>query len=175
MNRQQKSQEVEDLKALFGDAQLMVLTEFSGLDVEQITVLRRSLRQAQAGYRVVKNTLARRALADTDLEPLTEHLTGPVAVAFSNEDPAATAKALTEFSKDNPELELKIGLMAGGKILSADDVVALGKLPGKDQLRGMLLGTFTAVPRNFLGVLQGAQRDFFGVLQARGRELEASS
>ena len=94
MNRMEKTQEVEDLKVLFGDAQLTVLTEYSGLDVASMTALRRTLRQVETGYRVVKNTLARLATADTDNEVLHPHFTGPLGVAFANEDPAAAAKAL---------------------------------------------------------------------------------
>ena len=80
MNRVEKSEQVEDLKALFGDVQLMVLTKYIGLNVSEMTTLRRSLRQANAGIKVVKNTLARLATEGTDLEGLNEHFTGPIAV-----------------------------------------------------------------------------------------------
>ena len=125
MNRMEKTQEVEDLKVLFGDAQLTVLTEYSGLDVEAMTSLRRTLRKVETGYRVVKNTLARRATAETDAEVLQQHFNGPVGVAFANEDPTAAAKALTEFAKDNDAFNIRAGLLSGGKLLETKEIEAL--------------------------------------------------
>jgi len=175
MNRMEKTQEVEDLKVLFGDAQLTVLTEYSGLDVAAMTSLRRSLRQVETGYRVVKNTLARLATVDTDNEVLHPHLTGPLGVAFANEDPAAAAKALTEFAKDHDEFSIRAGVLSGGKLLEVKEIEALAKLPGKDQLRAMLLGALSGVPRQFVTVLTAPSRDFVGVLAARQRQLEEAS
>ena len=175
MNRMEKTQEVEDLKVLFGDAQLTVLTEYSGLDVAAMTSLRRTLRQVETGYRVVKNTLARLATAETDNEVLHPHFTGPLGVAFANEDPAAAAKALTEFAKDHDEFNIRAGVLSGGKILEVKEIEALAKLPGKDQLRAMLLGALSGAPRQFVTVLTAPSRDFVGVLAARQRQLEEAS
>lgn len=175
MNRIEKTQEVEDLKVLFGDAQLTVLTEYIGLNVESMTSLRSSLRKVETGYRVVKNTLARRATVDTDSEALNEHFTGPVGVAFASEDPAAAAKALTEFAKDHDEFKIRAGVLSGGKVLTLQQIEALAKLPSKDQLRAMLLGALSGVPRSFVTVLAAPSRDFVGVLAARQRQLEEAS
>ena len=172
MNRVEKSEQVEDLKALFGDVQLMVLTKYIGLNVSEMTTLRRSLRQANAGIKVVKNTLARLATEGTDLEGLNEHFTGPIAVAYSKEDAAATAKAVSDFAKDHPKLEITTAYMPGGKLLGPSEVEALAKLPGKDQLRAKLLGAFQAVPRSLVTLLSAPQRDLVGVLSARSRQLE---
>lgn len=175
MNRMEKTQEVEDLKVLFGNAQLTVLTEYIGLDVEAMTSLRRNLRKVETGYRVVKNTLARRAAAETEAEVLLQHFNGPVGVAFANEDPAAAAKALTEFAEDNDEFKIRAGLLSGGKLLETKEIEALAKLPSKDQLRAMLLGALSGVPRQFVTVLTAPSRDFVGVLAARQRQLEEAS
>ena len=172
MNRQEKSQEVDDLKALFGDAQLMVLTKYIGLNVGEITTLRSNLRKAHAGFRVVKNTLARLATAGTDLEGLHPHFTGPIAVAYAKEDAAAAAKAVSDFAEDHPKLEITAGCLPGGQVLGVAEVETLAKLPGKDQLRGQLLGVLKAVPRNFVGLLSAPPRNLVGVLAARQRQLE---
>ena len=175
MNRIEKTQEVEDLKVLFGDAQLTVLTEYTGLDVPAMTALRRSLRQVETGYRVVKNTLTRLATVDTDSEVLHPHLNGPLGVAFANEDPAAAAKALTEFAKENDGFNIRAGVLTGGRLLELKEIEALAKLPSKDQLRAMLLGALSGVPRQFVTVLSAPSRDFVGVLAARQRQLEEPS
>ena len=172
MNRHEKTQEVEDLKALFGDAQLMVLTNYIGLNVSEITTLRSNLRQAHAGFRVVKNTLARLATAGTDLEALHPHFTGPVGVAYGNEDVAAVAKAVSDFAEDHPKLEITAGCMAGGQLLGVAEVETLAKLPSKDQLRAMLLGTLQGVPRKLVCLLSAPPRNLVGVLAARQRQLE---
>ena len=171
MNRQEKTEQVEELRNLFGGAQLAVLTKFDGLDVSAMVTLRSELRKVAAGYRVVKNTLAKIATKDTELEVLHPHFKGPVGVAFTGEDSAATAKVITQFAKDHPKLEIQAGLLVGGKILESKDIEALAKLPGKDQLRAMLLSALNAAPRNFLGVLTAAPRNFVGVLEARRRSL----
>jgi large subunit ribosomal protein L10 len=172
MDRQQKSEQVEALRGVFGDTQLMVLTNFSGLNVESMVELRAKLRQAGSGYRVVKNTLARLALADTHETVSPDFFTGPVGVAYSNEEPSAAAKVVSDFIKDHPKLEVSVGFLADGKVIDASQIEALGKLPGKDQLRAQLLGTISGVPRNFLGVLNATPRNFVGVLEARRQSLE---
>lgn len=171
MNRLQKTQQVEELKELFGELQLMVLTKYSGLDVASMVELRTELRKVSGGYRVVKNTLAKLANADTERDKLDPFFKGPIGIAFSSADPAATAKVLTTFARMHPKMEIRAGLLAGGTMLDAAAVDALGKLPGKDQLRAMLLGTLTGVPRNFLGVCSAAARGLVGVLEARRKSL----
>lgn len=171
MNRLEKSQQVDELKELFGELQLLVLTKYSGLDVASMVELRSELRKVDGGYRVVKNTLAKLANAGTEREALDPHFTGPIGVAFAKDDPAATAKVLTTFVRSHPKMEIRAGILAGGQILDAAAVDALGKLPGRDQLRAMLLGALVGVPRNFLSVCTAAQRSLVGVLAARRKQL----
>lgn len=173
MNRTEKTDEVAELREVFDGSQLMVVTHYTGLDVASMVALRRALHQAQGGYRVVKNTLAKRALEGTDSEAIGDHLTGPVGVAYSKEDAAAVAKVVSEFVKTNPKLQIKAGLLAGGTLISAAEIDALAKLPGKDQMRAKLLSAMQGVPRNFLGVLTGAQRNFFNLVNARMGQLES--
>ncbi|MGM0574931.1 MAG: 50S ribosomal protein L10 [Myxococcota bacterium] len=171
MNRQEKSQQVDELRDLFDGAQLAILTHYAGLDVPSMVELRSELRKNQAGYRVVKNTLARWATADTELEVLHEHFEGPVGVVVAKEDAAAAAKVVTEFAKAHPALEIKAGVLTGGKVLDAEGIQQLARLPGKDELRAQLLSTLNGVASNLVRVLSAPGRDLVGVLEARRREL----
>ncbi|MEZ4267761.1 MAG: 50S ribosomal protein L10 [Myxococcota bacterium] len=174
MNRQEKSQQVEELRALFDGTQLAIITKYDGVVVPNMVEFRAELGRNQSGYRVVKNSLARLATKDTDLEALHSHFKGPVGVAFTKQDPAATAKIVTAFVKANPKMEIRAGVLAGGTVIDAAGVDTLSKLPGKDELRGSLLGALTGVPRNLLGVFTAAQRGLVGVLAARGKQLEGA-
>jgi large subunit ribosomal protein L10 len=171
MNRQEKSAQVEEIKEILDGTQLVVLTEYAGLDVESMVSLRSELRKANAGYRVMKNTLAKLATADTDMASLAPFFKGPIGVCFTKDDPAAIAKVLVDFQKKHEKLELKAAYLAGGKILDSTAIEALSKLPSKDQLRGKLVGLFSAVPRNFVSLMAAVPRNFVGVLEARRREL----
>jgi large subunit ribosomal protein L10 len=166
MNREQKAVAVEDIKAFFDNAQLVVLTEYSGLDVPTMVALRRSMREADASYRVLKNTLAKLATAETDFEALHPQFSGPIGVVVSKEDPAAAAKALVDFQKDNEQLVIKGGMLTG-KVLDDVALQALSKLPSKDVMRATLLSTMNGVARNMVCVLAAGPRDFLNVLTAR--------
>lgn len=175
MNRQDKAAEVESIRGLLAGAQIVVLTEYAGLDVEAMKTLRSTLREAQGGYRVMKNTLARIATAgNPDLEGLQAHFSGPIGVAYSSDDPAATAKALMDFKKTHDALQLKVAALQGGTLLDVAGIEALSKLPTRDELRGQLLSVLNAVPRKFVRLLATPSRNFVGVLAARVRELEAA-
>ncbi len=171
MNRQEKAEKVSEIRDLLDGAQLVVLTEYAGLDVSQMVTLRRNLRETGANFRVMKNTLAKLATAETDLEGLHPHFEGPVGVVFTKEDAAATAKALVAFQKDNPKLEIKAGSLTGGQLLDAEGLVSLSKLPSRDQLRSQLVAVLQGVPRKLVGIFAAVPRDFVGVLNARRREL----
>lgn len=171
MNRQEKIDEIQRIQELLDGAQLVVLTEYSGLDVAEMVELRQELRKVTGRYRIVKNTLAQLATKESDFEGLKEHFRGPVAMAFTADDPAGTAKALVAFKKAHPKLLIKAGVLPGGKVLNADGVEALSKLPSKDHLRGMLLGALGGVPRSFVSLMAAPARNFVGVLEARRRQL----
>ena len=174
MNRQEKTQQVDELRGLFDGTQLAIITKYDGVVVPNMVEFRAELRKNQSGYRVVKNSLARLATKDTDLEGLHPHFKGPVGVAYTKQDPAATAKIVTAFVKANPKMEIRAGVLAGGTVIDASGVDTLSKLPGKDELRGSLLGALTGVPRNLLGVFTAAQRGLVGVLAARQKQLEGA-
>ena len=171
MRREEKAQYIEKLQSALSDAEVIVTTRFTGIGVESLNKLRNDLRASGGSYRVVKNTLLRRAVNDTDMAPLVEGLKGPVALAYSSSNPVETAKALKAFSKENALLVIEGGIMSG-RALSAADIDALAELPSLDQLRAQMLALLQAVPQQLLRVLQAPSRDFVGVLEARRREQE---
>jgi len=171
MNRQEKTQQVSELAELFNGVQLLVLTDYSGVNVARMVEFRSRIRESQGGYRIVKNTLAKLALKESEGQGLLDGFTGPVGVAYTREDAAATAKVITEFAKDNPAFEINAGIIAGGTMLDAGAIEALGKLPSKDVLRAKLLGAMSGVSQNFLRVLTAPSRDLVGVLEARRNAL----
>lgn len=142
MDRSQKSDAVAQLNAVFNEAGVVVVTRNLGLTVEQSTQLRQNMREAGASYKVAKNRLAKLALKDTDYEGIGEHLTGPTALAYS-EDPVAAAKIAVEFAKANDRLEIVGGSM-GAQLLDEAGVRALASMPSLDELRGKLVGLVNA-------------------------------
>ncbi|KPV40945.1 hypothetical protein AN478_03135 [Thiohalorhabdus denitrificans] len=132
LNLEQKKAVVADLRARSEAAQAAVLADYRGLTVDEVTDLRAQLTASGVFFKVVKNNLAKRAVEGTDMEPLTEHFSGPTAMALS-EDPVAAAKILTEFAKDHEDLEIKVGVLQG-KSMSQQDLVALAQLPDRHTL-----------------------------------------
>ncbi len=165
MDRATKERTVEEIKTFMLGSNAVVLTDYRGMTVEDMFALRRQCREAGVSYRVVKNTLARLAIAGTDYEVLSDAFEGPVGIAYS-EDPIAPAKVLANFIKECEHLTLRLGYM-DGNLLSDTDITRLSKLPGKDELRAQLLSVFNATASKFVGVLAAVPRDFLGVLTAR--------
>ncbi|WP_410512501.1 50S ribosomal protein L10 [Paenibacillus sp. BR2-3] len=125
-----------------------VVADYRGLNVAQVTELRKQLREAGVDFQVLKNTLLRRATAAAELTDLDEVLTGPTAIAFSNEDVTAPARILNDFAKKNDALKLKGGVVEG-RVIDADQIKALAELPSRDGLLSMLLSVLQAPMRNF--------------------------
>ena len=142
MDRSQKSDAVAQLNANLSEVGVVVVTRNLGLTVAQSTDLRGKMREAGASYKVAKNSLAKLALKDTAYEGIGEHLTGPTALAYS-EDPVAAAKAAVEFAKTNDKLEIVGGSM-GGQMLDEAGIRALASLPSLDELRAKLVGLVNA-------------------------------
>ena len=166
ITREQKGQEVADISNCFGKAKAAFLVDFKGLDVEKITALRKLLKPIQSELKVVKNTLALRALKDhTSYSPLENHLTGNNAVVFAYEDVSAPAKALSAFSKDNEALVLKTGAM-DGKGLNEAQIKYLATLPGKPELQAKLLGTLQGPAQKFVSTLNEVPSKFVRLLAA---------
>lgn len=142
MDRSQKADAVAELNAVFNEVGVVVVTRNLGLTVDQSTDLRSKMRDAGASYKVAKNRLAKLALKDTDYSGIDEYLTGPTALAWS-QDPVAAAKAAVEFAKTNDKLEIVGGSM-GPQVLDEAGVRALASMPSLDELRGKLVGLVNA-------------------------------
>lgn len=142
MDRSQKAESVASLNAVFNQAGVVVVTRNLGLSVAQSTQLRTKIREAGATYKVAKNRLAKLAIQDTDYVGIGDFLTGPTALA-SSEDPVAAAKAVVEFAKANDKIEIVGGSM-GTQVLTPEGVKALASMPSLDELRGTLIGLIQA-------------------------------
>ncbi len=164
LSRAAKESRLEDLRSELGGAESVILVDFKGLDVPTVTDLRRKVRGAEGSYRVVKNSLARRALEGTSFEALRERLEGTIALAYSSDDPVALAKALVDFAKDEPDLTLR-GAVVQGQTIEAEGVKGLSALPGKPELQAKLLMVFNAPATNFLRLLNAAPSNLLAVLK----------
>ena len=163
VTRAEKEQELQDLAAAFTAADTAILVDYRGLDVPAVTELRRQIRGAKAQYKVVKNTLAKRATKGTRLASLEQHFEGTTAIAYTGEDAVALAKALTTFMKGAPTLSIKAAVVAGQAIKPAE-VSELANLPGRTELYSKLLFLLQAPMQQLVTVLAAAPRDFVTVL-----------
>lgn len=164
MNKDQKATVVQALTAQFSETSTMFVADYRGLDMPEITELRSKLREADAQFSVVKNTLARRAAKDAGLEEVAELFSGPTAVAFVQGDAAAVAKALKDFGKTREGiLELRGGLM-DGNIVDAAQIREIAELPTREVILAMLLSTVDGPARQLVGAINAPARDIVGVL-----------
>ena len=166
MDRSKKEKLVAELHETFSNASLVVVTQQSGLTVGEVSELRAQMREAGAGFKVTKNTLAQLALKGTKFEHLADQFTGPTAIAFS-EDPVAAAKVSAKFSKENEKLQIVAGGM-GEQALDVSQVQALAKLPSLDELRGKIVGVLQAPATKVAGVLQAPAGQLARVFGAYG-------
>ena len=142
-----KEEIVNDITKKFQDAQAVVVVDYRGLTVEEVTELRKQLRDAGVEMRVLKNTMLRRAADAAGLEGMDDVFKGPTAVAFSNEEVVAPAKIIADFAKDAEALEIKGGVLEG-KVASVEDINKIAKLPSREGLLSMLLSVLQAPVRN---------------------------
>jgi large subunit ribosomal protein L10 len=171
MDRATKATSINEIKGRFDKMTSAVFLDFKGMTVEEVSKLRTEFRKNGVDYRVVKNTLVRKAVADKPWSKLlNETLKGFTGVALSYEDPSAAAKVVKAFRKDNEKLQIKAGLVEG-QLLDGKAVESqLATMPGKNELRAMLLATLQAPLQNFVALLQAPSQNFVYLLSAKERE-----
>lgn len=165
MNRTQKAAIIEGIKAKAGSSSIVVVSDFKGTPVEEMTRLRVKIRENGGELVVVKNTLARIALTDSAHDAIKDGFKENCAVAFGMNDPVALAKAVSTFAKTSKTLVMKHGSLEGKK-LTAEQLEALAKLPSKPELLAKTLGTMNAVPTNFVSLFANIIRGMLYALKA---------
>ena len=172
MPTQEKVETVEEFKTRLAGAKTVLVTEYRGLTVQQLSDLRKQLRGVSASYKVMKNRLAKLAMTDSDLSKLGPHLKGPTGMVISKEDPVVVAKALHTFARTNQALAIKAGFIEG-QVLPPADLKALSELPTKDAIRAQIIGAIQGPLTQLVSLLQAPQREIAYVLSERGKNAPA--
>jgi large subunit ribosomal protein L10 len=176
LKRREKETFVESLRSDFSKSQHAILVDFRGITVPAVTEFRRKIRQSGGHYKVIKNTLAVRALEGTPLSALKEKFLQTTAIAYCDSDPVALAKVIVNFSKDHPQIVVKSGLVSGSELLDAAGVKALSAMPGLPELRSQLLGVLQAPAAKLVRLLNTPAQQMVRVLKAHGdKEAESQS
>ncbi|MCD4742149.1 MAG: 50S ribosomal protein L10 [Desulfobacteraceae bacterium] len=173
LNISQKKELVKRLQKQLSDAEISILVDYKGIDVESMTELRAQLRKENVSMEVVKNTILNRASEKTGSALLKDYYSGPNAIVTSVDDPVAPAKILVNFAKDNEKLEIKAGTL-DGVLLDVAAIKQLSKMPSKDELLGKFVCTINQVPTSFVRVLNEVPRSFVSVLSAIKDQKEAA-
>ncbi len=160
---------VKEVNAVAGDSVTAVAAEYRGLSVSEMTELRKNARNAGVYLRVVKNTLARRAVEGTEFECMQETLKGPILLAFAKDDPGAAARVIKDFAKEHNALKA-VSLSAGGQVMPGSDLAKLADLPTLDQARAILLGVFQAPMAQLVRTLAEPPAMLARTLSARGEQ-----
>jgi len=173
LNLEAKKAIVEEVAEVAGNSPSAVAAEYSGLSVSDMTDLRQSARDAGIYLRVVRNTLARRALEDTSFDCMREGLTGQLILAFSKDEPGAAAKVVRDFAKKNDKLVVKL-VVLGGKLLQPSDIDALASLPSKEQAINMLMGMMIAPVASLARTLSEPHAKFVRTVKAVADQKQAA-
>ncbi len=169
MDRASKEQMVGDIRETFENVMSVVVADYRGVDVPTVTEMRDEFRAAGCGYRVLKNTLVKIAIKGSDVEPLSELLSGPTALIWSTESPSVAAKIAVKWAKEEKNFEIKGGYFEG-EAFDAAGVERLSRMPDKPELQSKLLMTFIAAPTDFVRTLAAGPINFMYLLQARERQ-----
>ncbi len=165
LKKEEKIRVVSELQEKFAKAKGIVFTDYRGLNVEEITELRNSLRSAELEYRVVKNTLARRAAEGTSVDSALDLISGPIGVAIGYDDPVLLVKKVLAYSKDNEKLEIKGGIVEG-TVCDVEQMKSISKLPPREVQLAMLAGAMNAPATKFAGLLNATLTQFAYALEA---------
>ncbi len=172
--RKEKIELTAELAERLGEAEILYLTDFTGIDVKNMTELRRRFRESGARFVVVKNRLALRALEQLDLPDISEHLTGPTGFVLAGDDPVVPAKTLREFAKEfDDRPAVKVGVVKK-RLVSREEIEQLAELPPREELLGSIAGSLTAGVSGIVGVLEGLLRDIAVLAEEVARKNEES-
>ncbi|WP_258358919.1 50S ribosomal protein L10 [Moorella sulfitireducens (nom. illeg.)] len=176
MNKQREAKvaAVAEVKEKLGNSIVTILADYRGMNVADMTRLRRQMREAGVEFKVVKNTLTRRAARELGLEGLEPFLEGPTAAAFSLNDPAAPAKILSEVMRGSKTFQIKAGVLQG-RVISPDEIKTLADLPSREQLLAKVVGGFQAPLAGLVNVLAGNIRNLAYVLEAIRKKKEEAA
>jgi large subunit ribosomal protein L10 len=174
MPTQEKIETVADLKTRLSGVKTVMLAEYRGLTVQQLSDFRKQLRAVSAEYKVVKNRLAKLAIGASELQAIGGELKGPTGLILGKGDPVSVAKAVHTFARTNQALVIKVGLV-DGQVLQPNGLKALADLPSKEALRALIVGALTGPLAQLVGLLQAPQRELVYVLSQRGKNAEATS
>jgi len=172
--RLEKQQEVEALRTKFGAAKGIVLADFTGVTVAEVSDLRRKCREAKVEYKVVKNTLAKIAARDANLESLVDHFDGPVAIALSSVDSVAPARVLANFVRDYQKMTLKVGYFEG-RVYSNEQIIQIASLPPREVLLAQVIGAIQGPISQVVWSIESVLRDVVSVIDEAGKKAAASS
>jgi len=165
LRKEDKKVIIEELQKKLSETKVVIVTDYKGLNVAEINDLRGKLAESNVEYKVVKNTLLKRAAKGTDISLIEESFKGPSAIALSYDDPVAPAKVLTAFATDHEALDIKIGIL-DGKVLDLNGIVRLSALPSREALLAQLLSVINGVPTSLVRALNDVPRRMLNVLKA---------
>jgi len=174
MNREEKSKVVNGFGQRLSNAPFVLVTEFRGTKVADVTKLRRELEKNGMGFQVLKNTLARRALSDMGIKGLDSHLKGMTGIVLSSPDGIASAKVLKDLLKPYQTIQIRAGYF-DGTVLKEDPVKVVSELPSREDLLATLLGTLQAGPQQLVSVLAAPGRDLVQLLSNYAHKLEEAA
>ncbi len=173
MHRDDKGKIIQDLRQQANKAVIAVVSDFQGMKVEEMTQLRRTLREKNIEFRVVKNTLARIAFEETPHADVKDRFKDCCAIAFGYDDPVTPAKVLVDFEKKSKKFKTRFASLEG-RYLEAAAMKELSELPGREELLGKMLGTMNAVPTNFVSLFANLIRNMMNALEAIKEHKETS-
>jgi large subunit ribosomal protein L10 len=174
MDRTTKERVVGEISETFAGVTSVILADYRGLDVPTVTDMRHEFTRAGCGYKVLKNSLVKLAIKDSDMEVMSQFLNGPTAVIWTTDSPSAAAKLAVKFAKDEKNFKIKGGYFEG-EALDLAGVDQLAKMPDKPELQASLLMTFIAAPTDFVRQTIAGPQNFMYLLDARRRALESAA
>ena len=165
MPTKEKENQIDLLKDRFKRANSMIIADHTGINVADITMLRRDLRKANAEFKIAKNTLLRRAAKETGMDEVAEHFVGPTSMIYGFDDPSVPAKIIYEFSKKSDIPKVKAYFL-DNQLLSVDDYKRIAQLPPRNEVLAMVLGAVNGPILNFIMTIDGVTRNFIGLVDA---------